>query len=228
MIAYEPQYRDWLERQGVGSRDRVADTRASYVSFLRSVARESGKTISPATVRSEADIERLLEGIIGKADGSIRNYRSALNQYLAMVRAGLNGSGEASPPRGSFDESATRKTSNRTLTADELERARELLDRIRAELVHLSGSDPELLFAFRRKIYKELTYDERSKPMARRKLKLTKRQEQNGLCPICETELDEKYNVLDRFNAAKGYTVENTRLIHSRCDVETQAERGYS
>ena len=51
---------------------------------------------------------------------------------------------------------------NRNLTPDELERANELLADIREQLTKLAVGDPLLLFAYRRKIAKELGYDERS------------------------------------------------------------------
>jgi hypothetical protein len=88
--------------------------------------------------------------------------------------------------------------------------------------------DQDLLFALRRKIAKELTYDERSKPMARRALKRKMRALQNGLCPLCKDELPERYCVLDRFNAADGYVAENVRLICETCDRRVQEERGFS
>jgi hypothetical protein len=69
---------------------------------------------------------------------------------------------------------------NRRLTAPGLQLANELLARIRDNLELLSAGDPELLFAYRRKVFKELTYDERDKPMFRRKLKSVKRKEQGG------------------------------------------------
>lgn len=117
---------------------------------------------------------------------------------------------------------------NRQSTQDERLRAHALLERIRTELEALADGDTDLLFAFRRKIYKELTYDERGKPMARRRLKAFKRRQQGGLCPICDQALPKAYAVLDRINAADGYTPEKTQLIHAVCDIETQASRGYS
>ena len=117
---------------------------------------------------------------------------------------------------------------NRQLTPHELESANALLGEIRAKLVALSQADPGLLFAFRRKIFKELTYDERSKPMVRRKLKDQKWKEQCGLCAICNQPLPEKYTVLDRTIAVDGYTKENTRLIHQDCDSAHQASKGYT
>lgn len=117
---------------------------------------------------------------------------------------------------------------NRQLNNHEIAKANELLDEIRAQLQSLADDDQELLFAYRRKIYKELTYDERGKPMHRRRLKQLKRTEQEGLCTICGKELPEKYVVLDRFKAADGYTPENTRLIHQECDAQIQASRDYT
>jgi hypothetical protein len=117
---------------------------------------------------------------------------------------------------------------NRRLTAEELARAQVLLESVRAQLLALSGGDPDLLFAYRRKVYKELTYDERDKPMVRRQLKARKRREQDGLCPLCGKPLPEKYCVLDRLQAAAGYTPENTRLICQECDIKAQAGKGYA
>jgi hypothetical protein len=117
---------------------------------------------------------------------------------------------------------------NRNLTHDELTIANELIARIREDLSRLSDGDEGLLWAFRRKVYKELIYDERGKPMHRRRLKDKKREEQLGLCAICRKTLPEKYVVLDRIQAMAGYTRENTQLIHQRCDKDLQGSRAYS
>lgn len=116
---------------------------------------------------------------------------------------------------------------NRQLSPEELAQANVLLSEIRAKLETLSHGDRELLFAYRRKVFKELTYDERSKPMVRRKLKDQKWKEQRGLCAICGKELPERYVVLDRLIAAVGYTKPNTRLIHQECDAKHQEAKGY-
>lgn len=117
---------------------------------------------------------------------------------------------------------------NRNLTPSELDLARALLNDIRDRLAALSEGDADLLFAYRRKIAKELGYDERKHPMARRKLKTQKRKQQGGICACCPDKLPERYAVLDRIVASKGYTAENTRLICEKCDREVQAERGYT
>ncbi len=117
---------------------------------------------------------------------------------------------------------------NRTLDASELALASELLAEIRSRLADLAAGDPELLFAYRRKIAKQLQYDERSNPMARRVLKARQRKAQGGLCAICSEPLPEKYAVLDRVVASQGYTPTNTRLICERCDRKVQDERRYA
>jgi hypothetical protein len=98
----------------------------------------------------------------------------------------------------------------------------------RERLVELAGGDRELLFAYRRKVYKELSYDERGNPMLRRRLKAIKRSEQDGVCPICREPLPKSYCELDRFDAATGYTAENTRLLCHACHITTQESKGYT
>ncbi len=117
---------------------------------------------------------------------------------------------------------------NPRLTPEQLDIARVYLDEIRKNLDTLSGGDRDLLFAFRRKLFKELMHDERSKPMVRRRLKLLKMKEQDGRCSICHGLLPERGTVLDRTRAVDGYTAENTRLIHAACDVAHQASKGYA
>lgn len=116
---------------------------------------------------------------------------------------------------------------NRQLTQEERQHAIALLSSIRARLQELAGDDAGLLFAYRRKVFKELIYDERSSPQVRARLKRLKRLEQGGLCFLCQQPLPPSHNVLDRLSAPEGYTAANTRLLCSPCDVRIQQERGY-
>jgi len=116
---------------------------------------------------------------------------------------------------------------NRRLTLEELARVNVLLDHVRADLAALAGDDRELLFAARRRVVVRLSYDERSTPAERTKLKALKRREQANLCAFCKEPLPEKYAELDRINASDGYTGGNTRLVHHNCHVEDQAAKGY-
>jgi hypothetical protein len=117
---------------------------------------------------------------------------------------------------------------NPRLTTEQLALANGLLKLIREQLDTLCDGDSDLRFALNRKIAKELAYDERSKPMVRRKLKIKKRVDQGNKCPECNSELPISGAVLDRFRAIDGYTVENTRLICQSCDNKIQASRGYA
>lgn len=117
---------------------------------------------------------------------------------------------------------------NRNLNPDELKIANELLAEVRNKLQALSGRDQSLLFAYRRKIIKELGYDERGKPGMRAKLKAFKLDQQKGKCAHCHEYLPIKYSELDRKNAADGYTPENTELVHAKCHHERQAAKNYS
>lgn len=117
---------------------------------------------------------------------------------------------------------------NRRLTELELERFRPFLEEVRSKLRALSGGDDQLFWAFRRKLAKELSYDERGKPMYRRQLKALKRGEQGGKCALCAKLLPERNAVLDRREAMGGYTAENTHLICKECDDKVQTERGFA
>jgi hypothetical protein len=117
---------------------------------------------------------------------------------------------------------------NRNLAADELKHVNELLGDIRKRLTSLAAGDPLLVFAYRRKVIKELSYDERGKPVARAKLKAMKWGLQNRRCAHCGEEMPLKYSELDRRNAADGYTEENTELVHAKCHQERQAAKRYT
>jgi hypothetical protein len=116
---------------------------------------------------------------------------------------------------------------NRILNPEEFKLAHRLLDEIRGKLDALAAGDTNLLFAYRRKIYKELIYLERGKPMTRRKIKLQKFDQQSGGCAHCNLEMKISYSELDRKIAIEGYTVENTELVHAECHRSRQAAKGY-
>lgn len=117
---------------------------------------------------------------------------------------------------------------NRNLTPDEMKHANKLLTEVRARLAKLAGDDKQLLFAYRRKVVKELGYDERSKPAHRNKLKALKWRLQSRRCVHCGEEMPLKYSELDRKIAVDGYTEENTELVHAKCHHERQAAKRYT
>jgi hypothetical protein len=117
---------------------------------------------------------------------------------------------------------------NRNLSSDELQQANDVLAEFRERLSEISKGDPSLLFAFRRKVAKELVYDERGKPGQRGRLKAQKWGEQRGKCAHCGENLELPYSELDRKNAIDGYTPENTELVHGKCHIVRQAAKRYT
>ena len=117
----------------------------------------------------------------------------------------------------------------RKLNEEELARTNSLLEEVRLKIQSLSGNDSDLQFAIRRKIAKELSYDERGKPTQRKKLKLKMLRLQKGLCANCGEALPllVRGAVLDRQNAMAGYTVENVKLIFRDCDDKLQEKRNF-
>lgn len=88
MIHYESLYLDFISSRGVGSKDVVASSPASYVSYLNSVAKLIGSDIKPEVLRTERDVQSIGRRISGKrAENTIRNYCSAMRQYVAMVES---------------------------------------------------------------------------------------------------------------------------------------------
>ncbi len=117
--------------------------------------------------------------------------------------------------------------SNPQLNKIQISKAKKLLEVIRKEIEKLANNDIKLVFAFRRKIYKELTYDERGTPMERKKLKDLLRKKQNGFCFECKNVLPKKGTVLDRIKAVKRYNEKNVNLICPDCDKKIQEKRNY-
>ncbi len=118
----------------------------------------------------------------------------------------------------------------RKLTEQELKVANSLLEEFRQSIGRPSRDDPDLRFALRRKIAKELTYNERGKPAQRKKLKLKMLRLQHGLCANCGHPLPllARGAVLDRKDAMAGYTVANVKLICRDCDDKLQESRSFT
>jgi len=88
MIEHQFKYQQYLKTQGVGSRDKVADSIKSYLSYLNSVSNYLNITIGPKTLSSEQDVVNLSIKLRGKvSDKSIKNYGSAMKQYVSMVQS---------------------------------------------------------------------------------------------------------------------------------------------
>lgn len=89
MIRHEKHYLEFIQQEGVGEHDVVADSRKSYVSYLNSVSDKLEIEIGPLTAGTPADVENLVTNleVRGVAKKTISNYKSALRQYVKMVES---------------------------------------------------------------------------------------------------------------------------------------------
>jgi hypothetical protein len=117
---------------------------------------------------------------------------------------------------------------NPTLSPDQLAEAHRLLADVRERIQRLAAGDADLVFAYNRKIAKELNYDERGKPSKRRRLKRQLSKAQEGRCAECSAPLPPRGSVLDRKVAKDGYTIANLDLICRSCDAKRQGTAGFS
>jgi hypothetical protein len=86
LIEHESLFLAYIANRGVGSKDVVASSPASYVSYLNSVVKLIGRDITPTILRSELDVRNIARSISGKRkENTIRNYCSAMRQYVEMV-----------------------------------------------------------------------------------------------------------------------------------------------
>ena len=87
MFEHKELFRTYIEQKGVGSQDRVSDSVKSYIYYINCVSKHSGINIGPATLASDIDVQNLVQKIKGKVSKkTIQNYKSAMNQYVSMVR----------------------------------------------------------------------------------------------------------------------------------------------
>jgi hypothetical protein len=86
MIKNERKYLEWIEKNGVGSNDRIASSTKSYISYLNTVSKLIGEDISEKNLFNENCVEIISERLKGlRSEKSISNYKSALRQYVRMV-----------------------------------------------------------------------------------------------------------------------------------------------
>jgi hypothetical protein len=88
MIVHRKQYYEWIQQQGVGLKDKIASSPDSYISYLNSVSELLLQDISPSILSTEDDVVGIALRLEGReAANTIRNYKSAMRQYVAMVQA---------------------------------------------------------------------------------------------------------------------------------------------
>ena len=88
MIENCEKYKRFIKARGVGSRDKVADSIRSYVSYLNSVSRHLGIPINSETLASIDDLENFSQKLKEKclSQNTINNYRTAMRHYVSMAQ----------------------------------------------------------------------------------------------------------------------------------------------
>jgi hypothetical protein len=115
------------------------------------------------------------------------------------------------------------------LTPQQNAAAKKILEATRQMIRELAEGDRETEFRIRRYIRVRLEHDERGKPIERKLLKLKKFAEQRGLCAECRKPMTlEEEPHLHRVVASRGYTLENTKLVHHECHRQQQRSKGFS
>jgi len=78
MVSHQPEFRAHLN--GLASTER-------YIRFLQDIAAETRRPITPATLRSDQDIETFAAALSPRySKKSISNYRSVMRRYVEMVQ----------------------------------------------------------------------------------------------------------------------------------------------
>jgi hypothetical protein len=88
MIQHQEKYVAYIKANGVGSNDKVADSCKSYISYLNSIQKHLGISISASTLSMEVDILNISEKLKKQttlSDKTIKNYGSAMKQYVSLV-----------------------------------------------------------------------------------------------------------------------------------------------
>lgn len=104
------------------------------------------------------------------------------------------------------------------LNPEQMAQADALFAKLKADLFALSNGDDDLLFNFRRQMYKSLMYDERGTPLARQRLKKATWQKQESKCAVCGLELPLEGAEIDRLIPSKGFVEGNVKVVHHECN----------
>jgi hypothetical protein len=87
MIKNEGKYLEFIERNGVGKNDLVASSTKSYISYLNTVSKLIGEDLSEKNLYDENCVNEIANRLKGlRSEKSISNYKSALRQYVEMIK----------------------------------------------------------------------------------------------------------------------------------------------
>jgi len=89
LLVHRKKFEQYISERGVGSKDKVADSVKSYVSYLNGVSKHLNIEINPDTLSTQSDIEELSSRLHGKVSPrTLHNYRTAMKRYIEMLQEG--------------------------------------------------------------------------------------------------------------------------------------------
>ena len=104
-----------------------------------------------------------------------------------------------------------------TLTNEQREAARKILEHVSGEVERISKGDPDVTFRMRRYIHARLQLKNRGTPQQREKLRKRLFDKQKGSCAFCRKPFEQLSGTnLHRTGPAR-YTEANTVLVHQVC-----------
>lgn len=86
MVTYPNTFHEYIVAKGVGQNDTVASGPDKYCQMLSTASELLNINITPATLRTENDVQQL-RGQLAQhyATSTVGDYQSVLRQYVAMV-----------------------------------------------------------------------------------------------------------------------------------------------
>ncbi len=121
---------------------------------------------------------------------------------------------------------AEEKQLSLTLTNEQRDEARKILEHIATEIDRISGGDEDLAFRVRRYVDARLQLKNRGSVQQREKLRKQLFAKQKGLCALCGEPFTELAGLHVHRVGPGGYTEMNCQLVHEGCHEKHHLAQG--
>lgn len=146
--------------------------------------------------------------------------------YKSKIKTGRIAVPGISPDSTNEDAMPEPRQLARTVTNEQRDVARKILDDIEGELERCSNGDPSIAFRMRRYIHARLQLKNRGSTEERRKLRAALLERQGGHCAICHEPIQPSARTDLHRTGSAGYTEANTILAHSECHAKHHLQHG--
>lgn len=121
---------------------------------------------------------------------------------------------------------ATEKQLSLTLTNEQRDETRKVLDYVAGEIDRISAGDEDLAFRIRRYIHARLQLKNRGNVQQREKLRKSLFGRQKGTCALCDKPFTELSGTHVHRTGPGGYTEANCQLVHEDCHEKHHLVKG--